>query len=154
AAFEKMMKAVLAQQPRNIVLDNESIEDRISRIESTLIERPFARFIELVINPYNRGDIAATFFALLELLRRRTVRLVQLSPYGTFDVKSRDPNAADQDEQAEMEAAESVDREALKAKAEQDALAAQGVAEAGGKFQFTRKRLPARPKFEGIVRPE
>lgn len=154
AAYEKMMKAVMAQQPRNIVLDNESIEDRISRIERTLTERPFARFIELVIDPANRGDIAATFFALLELLRRRSIRLVQLSPYGTFDVKARDPNAPDEETEAEMQAAEAVDREALKAKAEQDALAAQGLEERGGRFQFTRKRLPARPKFEGIVRPE
>jgi segregation and condensation protein A len=154
AAHEKILKAVLAQQPRNIVLDNESIEERISRIERALTARPFAHFLELVADPANRGDIAATFFALLELLRRRSIRLVQLSPYGTFDVKARDPNAADEETQAEMAAAESADREALKAKAEQDALAGQGLEQAGGRFQFIRKRAPARPKFEGIVRPE
>ncbi|HLX59836.1 MAG TPA: segregation/condensation protein A [Planctomycetota bacterium] len=154
AAFEKMMKAVLAQQPRNIVLDSESIEDRIARIEHSLKARPFARFIELVVNPLDRGDIAATFFALLELLRRRSIRLVQHGPYGSFDVKSRDPNSPDDEARTEMEAAEAADRDALKAKAEQDALAAQGIETAGGRFHFTRKRMPPRPKFEGIVRPE
>ena len=154
AAYERVMKAVLSQQPRNIVLDTESIEDRINRIEKMLKSRPFARFVELVLDPFNRSDVAATFFALLELVRRRSIRLVQTEAYGNFDVNSRDPNAPDNESRMEIEAAEAAEREALDAKAVQDALLAQGLAPTGEKVQFNRKRGQTRPKFEGIVRPE
>jgi segregation and condensation protein A len=154
AAYERVMKAVLAQQPRNIVLDTESIEDRINRIEKMLKTRPFARFVELVLDPFNRQDVAATFFALLELVRRRSIRLVQTEAYGNFDVNSRDPNAPDSESRMEIEAAEAAEREALDAKSLQDAMIAQGIAPAGEKVQFNRKRGQTRPKFEGLVRPE
>ncbi len=154
AAYERVLKAVLAQQPRNIVLDTESIDDRIQRIERTLKSRPFARFVELVLDPFNRGDVAATFFALLELVRRRSIRLVQTEAYGNFDVNARDPNAPDHESQMESAAAEATDRDALDAKVRQDALAAHGFAQPGEKVQFNRKRGQTRPKFEGIVRPE
>lgn len=154
AAYERVMKAVLAQQPRNIVLDTESIEDRISRIEKALKSRPFARFVELVLDPFNRSDVAATFFALLELVRRRSIRLVQTEAYGNFDVNARDPNAPDSESRMDIEAAEAAEREALEAKSLQDAMIAQGIAPAGEKVQFNRKRGQTRPKFEGLVRPE
>ncbi|MEI6233015.1 MAG: segregation/condensation protein A [Planctomycetota bacterium] len=154
ASYERVMKAVLAQQPRNIVLDTESIEDRIKRIEKMLRTRPFARFVELVLDPFNRADIAATFFALLELVRRRSIRVVQTEKFGNFDVNSRDPNAPDAESQLDIEAAESAEREVLEAKARNDELVAQGLDPEGEKVQFNRKRGQTRPKFEGLVRPE
>jgi len=153
AAYEKLMKAVAAVQPRNIVLDTESIEDRILRIERLLKARPFARFVELVLDLSNRADVAATFFALLELVRRRAIKLVQTEAFGSFDVEARDPQSAEQDNLLEQQAAEAEDRAALDEKARQEELAAQGVS-VHGKFDFTRKRQQARAKFEGIVRPE
>ncbi len=154
SAYERVMKAVLSQQPKNIVLDTESIEDRIQRIERTLKTRPFARFVELVLDPFNRSDVAATFFALLELVRRRSIRLVQTEAFGNIDVNARDPNAPDDEARLDVEAAESAERAALQAKAEQDALAAQGLAQPGERVQFNRRRGQTRQKFEGIVRPE
>ena len=86
AAYERTLKAVLAQTPREIAYDGESIEAKIERIEAILKSRPFTRFVELIINPNDRGDIAATFVALLELTRRRAVRLVQPQEFGNIDV--------------------------------------------------------------------
>jgi hypothetical protein len=115
--------------------------------------RPFARFVELVLDLANRADVAATFFALLELVRRRAIKLVQTQAFGSFDVEARDPQSAEQDNLLEQQAAEAEDRAALDEKARLDELSAQGVG-VHSKFDFTRKRQPARPKFEGIVRPE
>lgn len=154
ASYEKLMKAVLAQQPRNIVPDTESIEDRVTRIERALKVNPSTRFVDLVLDPFNRADIAATFFALLELVRRRAVRLVQHNEFGSFDVRAKNEDEDALETQREIEAAEAAEQDALRVKAEQDALAAQGLGGEPGKFQFHRKRGPARPKFEGIVRPE
>ena len=152
AAYERVMKAVLAAAPRSIVPDTESLEDRVTRIERALRTRPTTRFLELVLDPFSRADIAATFFALLELVRRRAVRLVQQDEFGNFDVRAHDEQEDALQSKREIEATESAERETLDAKQAQDALAMQGLG--GGNFQFSRKRAPARAKFEGIVRPE
>ena len=151
AAYERILKAVLAQTPRNIVYDGESIEDKISRIEATLKTQPFARFVELLSDPGSRADIAATFVALLELVRRRAVKLVQQQDYGNIDVNVRQAGEEEIVAQQEAAAAEATADEALKAKAAQDA---QQAADGGEKLPWLKKRQPARPKFEGILRPE
>lgn len=153
AAYERVMKAVLAAAPRSIVPDTETLEDRVTRIERALKTRPTTRFLELVLDPFSRADIAATFFALLELVRRRAIRLVQQDEYGNFDVHAHDEQEDALQSKREVEASESAERETLNAKLAQDALAMQGLG-GGGNFQFSRKRAPARAKFEGIVRPE
>jgi segregation and condensation protein A len=152
AAYEKILKSVLATTPRNIVYDGESIEEKIKRIEAALKTKPFARFVELVNDPGNRADIAATFVALLELVRRRAVRLVQQQDFGNIDVKVQDENEAETTTREEAATAEAAAEAAIVAKAEQDAKALQ--ADGAEKLPWHKRRQPARPKFEGIVRPE
>lgn len=154
AAYERVMKAVLSQQPRSIVPDTETLEDRVKRIERALRTRPATRFIELVLNPFSREDIAATFFALLELVRRRSIRVIQDEEFGNFDVRKPDEKEHAMQSKLESDTAEASEREAFRAKAALDALAAQGLGGPGEKFQFNKKRGPARARFEGIVRPE
>jgi segregation and condensation protein A len=150
SAYERVLKSILSQQPRNIVMDTETLEQKVERIEAILKVRPFAKFHELIGESVTRADIAATFFALLELVRRRAVKLVQESPFGNMDVRAREDS--DEDVMAqEAEDAEALERATLQAKAEQDALAAQAAVDG---LPWTRRRGQARPKFEGIVRPE
>jgi segregation and condensation protein A len=149
AAYEKILKSVLAQSPRNIVYDTESIEEKITRIENLLKTQPFARFAELVADPNSRADIAGTFVALLELVRRRAVRLVQAQEFGTIDVRKPTEGEVEDSSRSEAAVAEAAADEALKAKAQQDAQALET-----GKLAWTRKRAPARPKFEGLIKPE
>ena len=150
AAYERTLKAVLAQTPRSITYEGESIEVKIERIENLLKTRPFARFIELIVDPMDRADIAATFVALLELTRRRAIRLSQTSEYGVIDVNASTESEAEAATREQAAAAEVTEKEALAAKAEQDALM---LAEGGGvKPAFVRRS--AKPKFEGILKPE
>jgi hypothetical protein len=152
AAYERILNAVLAQAPRNIISDEEPLEVRIARIEAKLRAQPLARFMDLVGDPANRADVAGTFVALLELVRRRAVRLIQASDFGGFDVKLREEHEADALSLQESAEAEALEAAALKAKAEQlAALEAQGGAD---KLPWAKKRLPPRPKFAGLVRPE
>jgi segregation and condensation protein A len=149
AAYEKTMKAVLAQTPRRIEYSGESIEAKIERIEVLLKSRPFARFIELIADPLDRADIAATFVALLELTRRRAVRLSQQQEFGLIDVKAAAEGESEAAAREQAAAAEAAEQEALKLKAEHDAKL---LAEGGGRPVFTRRQ--AKPRFEGVLRPE
>ena len=94
--------------------------------------------------------------ALLELVRRRAVRLVQANDFGMLDVKAQNESEVEALSREESAAAEAHADATLKAKAEQDALLAQGAAEGEGvdKLPWSKRRQPARPKFEGILRPE
>jgi len=156
AAHERILKAILAQAPRSIVADKETLEQKIDRIEAALRTRPFAHFLELVADPSSRADMAATFVALLELVRRRAVRLLQQQEYGPFAVQVQDQAAQEAQSREEAAAAEAAAEAAIRAKAEQDAaFAAQAQAEGQGKaLPWLKKRAPARPHFKGLVRPE
>ena len=149
AAYDNILKAVMAQAPRAIVYDGESIEEKIARIDRILKVRPFAKFVELVAGAANRANIAATFVALLELVRRRAVRLHQLNEYGDLEIKSRQEGETDAADREEAAAAEATAEAAIQAKA---ALDAQAAVEGGQKLPWTRRQ--AKPKFEGLLRPE
>jgi len=151
SAYERVLKSILAQQPRNIVLDTETLEQKVNRIEKILKERPFAKFHELIGDASSRADIAATFLALLELVRRRAVKLVQANQYGNMDVSPQQEGETDALSQVEAEEAQAFEQATLQAKADQDALASQAAVDG---LPWTRRRGQARPKFEGIVRPE
>jgi segregation and condensation protein A len=152
AAYERILKATMAIAPRDIVYDGgESIEEKIKRIESILKTRPFARFVELLNDTSNRADIAATFVALLELVRRRAVRLIQQQDFGHFEVKVQDETEAEQLSKQEAAEAEAHAEAALNNRAELEAAqAAQGT----DKLPWKKKKTPPRPKFGGIIRPE
>ncbi|MCY3021913.1 MAG: segregation/condensation protein A [Planctomycetota bacterium] len=154
AAYERMARAILAQAPGRIVKDTETIEQKVARIEVILKDKPFTRFAELVTDPGSRADIAATFVALLELVRRRAVRLIQQQDFGSIDVRVAKAGEMEAITREEMAAAEAAAEAAIKAKAEQDAaLAAQAAAE-GSNLPWIRKRRPPRPHFHGVLRPE
>jgi len=154
AAYERVLKSILAQSPRSIVRDSETIEQKVARIETVLRARPFARFLDLVTDPSSRADVAATFVALLELVRRRAVRLIQQQEFGHFDVKTQTDAEVEAQRRQEAAAAEAAAEAAIKAKAEQDALfAAQAQAE-GQNLPWLRKRRPPRPHFKGLAKPE
>jgi len=150
AAYERILKAVMATSPRNIIYDGESLEEKVTRIERILKDRPFARFIELISDPGNRADIAATFVALLELVRRRAVRLIQSGDYGSIDVKAQSEGEVESISIEESAVSQAVSDAAVKAKAEQDAA----LAAAGGDSLPWVKRRTARPKFDGLLKPE
>ncbi|HEY3324544.1 MAG TPA: segregation/condensation protein A [Planctomycetota bacterium] len=154
AAYERILKSVLAQAPRALKNEGESLEQKIVRIEATLQERPFIPFMELILNPTDRGDVAATFLALLELVRRRAVRLQQQQEYGVFDIQRQNEAEADELARQEAQAAEASAEAAVQDKTARMA-AQETIGPDGEKLPWLKKkRLPARPKFEGLLRPE
>jgi len=158
AAYEKLCRAVLSVASARAGYQGETLEDKIERIEKILKEKPFARFHELLSDDFTRPAIAMTFIALLELVRRRMVRLVQAAEFGNLDVKTQSVEEADNIAREESEAAEAVSDFALKEKSDRDSrLAEQAAAEGMSVDQLPwklRRKAIAKPKFQGVVLPE
>jgi segregation and condensation protein A len=156
--FERLRQSVLAQVPKKVGYEGETLEEKVVRIEKILHERPFSRFTELIADQTSRADIALTFIALLELVRRRMIRLMQEGAYGNLDVKVMTPEEAEALAHQEASAADTVVDVALREKAEREAqLAAEAAALGISVEQLPwkkRRAALARPKFDGVVRPE
>ena len=157
-AFENVRKQVLAAAPRVMHYEGEPLDEKIARIEKILAERPFVRFIELVENSRTRSDIAMTFLALLELVRRRMIRLHQAGAFQPLEVKTQTLDEAEALTKEEAAAADDYDSRTSRAKAERaERLAA--LAEAEGvpadKLPWkTRREAMNKPKFDGIQRAD
>ncbi|MCZ7644543.1 MAG: segregation/condensation protein A [Planctomycetota bacterium] len=158
SAHERLKRAVLTAAPRVVGYEGETVEEAIGRIEVQLKERPFARFAELVSGARSRADIATTFVALLELVRRRMIRLLQDTEFGHIDVKVQSQEEAEEIARREGEKAEEIQTLAEREKAERAAqLAAEAEALGVSVEQLPwkkRRAILAKRKFEGLVRPE
>ncbi|MBI3832674.1 MAG: segregation/condensation protein A [Planctomycetes bacterium] len=157
-AFEKLRRAVLLQVPKEVGYEGETLEQKIERIEKVLLERPFTRFAELVGTARTRDEIAMTFVALLELVRRRMIRIMQQAEFGDIEVKVQTKEEAEEVARQEAQEADGVVDSAIRERAEREAKL-QAEATALGvevdKLPWKRRRAAmARPKFEGIVKPE
>lgn len=158
AAFEKIRKAILAQAPRSVQYEGEALEEKLVRIETMLKERPFARFSELVHDPSSRADIAMTFVALLELVRRRMIRMLDEEKMGNFSVKVQTESEAEDLARQEAEEADQVVDVAIREREEREArLRAEAEAEGVDidKLPFKKRRaILARKRFKASVKPE
>lgn len=156
--FERLRQAVLADVPKDVAYEGETLEEKITRLEGVLKKRPFARFAELLGGATSRPEIALTFIALLELVRRRLIQLLQDGAYGALSAKVQTAEEAEAVARREAADADNVVDIALKEKAEREAqLAAEAAAlgVAAEQLPWKRRRtLLARPKFRGLVRPE
>ncbi|MBE7463703.1 MAG: segregation/condensation protein A [Planctomycetes bacterium] len=157
-AFERVQKSVLAATPRRVGYEGETVEEAIDRIERVLKERPYSRFVELVAHARSRPDIATCFVALLELVRRRMIRLVQAGEAAGIEVKVQSPEEAEALAREESLRADEVQTIAEREKAERAAQLAEEAAALGVSVEElpwkTRRTLLAKKKFEGVVRPE
>lgn len=84
------LKEVLARLPQEsfheITLDAISITDRINWLMSRLAATPRCVFQELFAEDSSRMEMIVTFQALLEVVRLRLVRLVQVRRFGPIHV--------------------------------------------------------------------
>jgi len=157
-AYERLRRAVLLQTPREVGYEGETLEQKIERIEKTLIERPFTRFVELVQTARSRDEIAMTFVALLELVRRRMISIMQAQEFGDIDVKVQTREEAEAQARDEAVSADQVVDAAMRERAEREARLQAEAAALGTEvdklpWKFRRAAM-ARPKFQGIVKPE
>jgi len=84
------LKAVLARVPEKrsleIIVDELSVQDRMTLILDSLEERESAAFSELFVDDQSRMAVIVTFLALLELIRLKRVRVVQVELFGAIRV--------------------------------------------------------------------
>jgi segregation and condensation protein A len=70
-----------------------TIRDQFALIEQTLLVRPYIRFIELLRHK-TRDEIAVTFLAVLELLKRRRIEVMQEQLFGEIIIQRTSETSA------------------------------------------------------------
>lgn len=84
------LKAMLSRLPEKrsleIIVDELSVQDRMTLILDSLDEQESVAFSDLFLNDKSRMAVIVTFLALLELIRLRLVRVVQVESFGAIRV--------------------------------------------------------------------
>jgi len=83
-AFRQLLKAAPQQTVHEIGFEQISITERINHILHEVATRSSLAFSELFSATPKRSEIVATFLAMLELVKMRTVRLMQNAHYGSI----------------------------------------------------------------------
>jgi segregation and condensation protein A len=86
-SYARLMRQTMGSGPRTILFDEVSMEERIEAILAALAARPEFSLRAVLSDASNRAEVAGTFFALLELVRRRDVVVLQDSEFGEITVK-------------------------------------------------------------------
>jgi len=68
------------------------IQDCVATIQSLLQHRHRVRFSTLMRRAHSRLEIIVTFLAMLEMIRRQVLRVVQDSPFGEIHLEAREPD--------------------------------------------------------------
>jgi segregation and condensation protein A len=76
-AFRSVLSRVPAESFHEIRTESISITDRINRILSLVAERDSIRFEEIFSSDRTREDVIANFLAILELCKRKMVKIIQ-----------------------------------------------------------------------------
>ncbi|MHC4198517.1 MAG: segregation and condensation protein A [Planctomycetota bacterium] len=94
--YARLMKQTLGSGPRTIVYDEVSLEERMEAIMGALAVRSGFALPALFAGGAERIQIAGTFFALLELVRQKMVRIFQDVDFDEIMIEKRaeeDPEA-------------------------------------------------------------
>ena len=90
SGYEKLMKATGGSRTATIVYDEISMEARIDAIIAALRSRDEFALKALLSESASRTEVVGTFFALLELVKERKVRVYQDSDFGEIIVRRRE----------------------------------------------------------------
>jgi segregation and condensation protein A len=71
---------------KEIIFDEILVSDRIEYIIKTLKDKSRVLFHDLFQFPYNRAEIIATFLAILELAKRRNIKIIQYNVFGEIAI--------------------------------------------------------------------
>ncbi len=104
-AFRALFQRLPESKVHEVEAERLSVADRINAVLAILSQRESLEFLELFSARADRHEVVVTFLALLELVRLRTVRLMQNSRFGSIwlypAVSGDNPSlAAGQDEGA------------------------------------------------------
>jgi segregation and condensation protein A len=76
-AFNKILKDVSKEAFHEVVKDEFTVSEKIHKILHEMVKKPTVYFKELFSKLSSKGEIIATFLALLELIRLKEVRIEQ-----------------------------------------------------------------------------
>ena len=91
AAFQRVLERIEKRKgaDREIESDQFTVSEKIEYVLKILPEREALRFEELFAGQTTRGEVVATFLALLELVRLRHVRVEQEGVFGEIFLRRR-----------------------------------------------------------------
>jgi segregation and condensation protein A len=94
SAFSELMQKMTIKaevvQEKKIVKDRFTVAQKISQIKDMLLERKKFQFHELFDSNYSKSEVINTFLALLELLKRQYITVVQNSLFEEIDITRND----------------------------------------------------------------
>ncbi len=85
-AFQKIVKRVSAEHSFYITADTISVKSRISEIADLLEQRDSVTFEELFEKQTTKGEIVATFLAILEMAKVQVIRIMQHASSGIIRI--------------------------------------------------------------------
>ncbi|MGO9245337.1 MAG: segregation and condensation protein A, partial [Verrucomicrobiia bacterium] len=86
-AFNEVLKKASAREDfREIIEERFTVSDKIEEILYTLRDRSEMIFGELFANASSRAEVVVTFLALLELIRLKRLKVVQVEAFGEIRV--------------------------------------------------------------------
>lgn len=92
--FTEMMQKVSVKaevvQEKKIVKDRFTVAQKISQIKDTLLTKKEFKFRDMFEESYSRSEVINTFLALLELLKRQYITVVQNGLFDDIDIVRND----------------------------------------------------------------
>ena len=93
-AFTEMMQKMTIKaevvQEKKIVKDRFTVAQKISQIKDTLLVKKEFKFRDMFEESYSRSEVINTFLALLELLKRQYITVVQKGLFDDIDIVRND----------------------------------------------------------------
>ena len=93
-AFTDMMQKMSVKaevvQEKKIIKDRFTVAQKISQIKDTLLVKKEFKFRDMFEESYSRSEVINTFLALLELLKRQYITVVQAGLFDDIDIVRND----------------------------------------------------------------
>ncbi len=88
SAFSSVLKKFEGEGLREVYQEIYTVADKIVMIQKLLKEKARVAFHELFAGAASRGEVVATFLAILELIRLKETKVLQETPFGTIMIES------------------------------------------------------------------
>jgi segregation and condensation protein A len=85
-AFSKVLKEVPRQVFQEIIKDEFTVEEKVHQLLHLLMEQPVIYFSRLFEAAKSKGEIIATFLAVLELIRTKEIIVRQSIVFGEIEI--------------------------------------------------------------------
>ncbi len=88
--MQKMTIKAEVVQEKKIVKDRFTVAQKISQIKDMLLEKEQFKFTDMFESDYSKSEVINTFLAMLELLKRQYITVIQNNLFEEIDIKRND----------------------------------------------------------------